>query len=79
MANAEAELKKLQEDIDEMEKELAEDIDRLKEDYETENLKLETIRLTPYKKNIDVDVTGIVWLPHERSGDALTPVWQVPK
>ena len=79
VAAAEAEMKKLQEDIDEMEKELAEAIDGLKEDYEIENLKLETVRLTPYKKDIDVDVTGILWLPHERSGDALTPVWSVPK
>jgi hypothetical protein len=79
VAAAEADLKKLQEDVEEAEQELAEAIERLKEDYDAANLRLESTRLTPYKKNIDVDVTGILWLPHERSGGSLAPVWQSPK
>jgi hypothetical protein len=46
----------------ELEKELADDTQKIRDQYDPTTLTLETVKLTPVKKNIQVTATGILWL-----------------
>lgn len=61
-AAAEGELEALQAEMAELEKQLADDTQKIRDQYDPAALTLETVKLTPVKKNIQVTATGILWL-----------------
>ena len=61
-AAAETELEALQAEMAELEKQLADDTQKIRDQYDPATLTLETVKLTPVKKNIQVTATGILWL-----------------
>ena len=61
-AAAETELEALQAEMAELEKQLADDTQKIRDQYDPASLTLETVKLTPVKKNIQVTATGILWL-----------------
>ncbi len=64
VARAEEKVADLQKDLAEIERECEAEVEELKEAMDPMNEKLETIRLTPYKKNCDARAVGIVWMPY---------------
>lgn len=60
-AAAEGELSAIQSEITELEKQLADDTQKIRDQYDPATLALETVKLTPTKKNIQVTATGILW------------------
>jgi hypothetical protein len=75
VAAAEADLQRLEEEQQQLEKTLESELAQIREQYETSNLALESVKLSPLKKNIDVAAVGILWLPHERLNQELRPAW----
>lgn len=61
-AAAAGELQALQEEVTELEKQLADETQKIRDQYDPATLVLETVKLTPVKKNIQVTATGILWL-----------------
>jgi phage host-nuclease inhibitor protein Gam len=61
-AAAETELEALQVEMAELEKELADETQKIRDQYDPASLTLESTKLTPVKKNIQVTATGILWL-----------------
>ena len=59
---AEAELEAIHEEMAELEKQLADETQKIRDQYDPAALTLETFKLTPVKKNIQVTATGILWL-----------------
>ena len=74
-AAAAAELQRIQADQAALEQQLADETQRIRDQHELAALPLETVKLTPLKKNIQVDAVGILWLPHECVGGELRPAW----
>lgn len=62
---AERKIQQLEEDIDELETELAEEIGELELEFDPATVKLETEVIKPYKKDIDVTTVALVWLPYD--------------
>jgi phage host-nuclease inhibitor protein Gam len=60
-AAAASELESLQAEMAELEKQLADDTQKIRDQYDPTALTLETVKLTPVKKNIQVTATGILW------------------
>lgn len=60
-AAAEGELEAIQAEVAELEKQLADDTQKIRDQYDPATLTLETVKLTPVKKNIQVTTTGILW------------------
>lgn len=60
-AAAEGELEAIQAEVAELEKQLADDTQKIRDQYDPATLTLETVKLTPVKKNIQVTITGILW------------------
>ena len=58
-----------------LEKQLADETQKIRDQYDPTTLVLETIKLSPVKKNIQVTATGILWQPHERVGGSLKKAW----
>ncbi|MEO1857082.1 MAG: DUF87 domain-containing protein [Rubritalea sp.] len=59
---AEAKVGDIQALIQEMRSELAEDIDALEKKFDPSALELETVSIKPYKKDIDIEAVGLLWL-----------------
>ncbi len=59
---AEAELDRVKADMAELEQQTADETQKIRDDYDPAALTLETVKLTPVKKNIQVTATGILWL-----------------
>ena len=62
----------IQDDIDELEAELAEEIRELEEKYDVFTTPLEPAAIKPYKKDIKVRAVSLIWLPYNEDK---TPVW----
>jgi hypothetical protein len=60
---AQQKLQSAQAELDDLHDKLKKEIDELKEQYESGNLKLESVELKPTKSNINVRLVGLVWLP----------------
>jgi hypothetical protein len=75
VATAEAELDRFRLEMGELEKQLADETQKIRDQYDPTTLALETIKLSPVKKNIQVTATGILWQPHERVGGDLRKAW----
>jgi len=57
--------------IDDIRREIEEDQAEITQKYDASVLELETVEIKPYKKDIDVDVVGLIWLPFDDRGDAI--------
>ena len=65
-AAAQAELQRIQQDLKDLEQQASDETQRLRDQYDPTSLVLETVSLSPQKKNIQVIATGILWLAAER-------------
>ena len=68
IATAEGKVEAIEQDISELEAELAADIEELTTDYDPAALELETEVLKPTRANVKVDEVGLLWLPYDESG-----------
>ncbi|NWK55475.1 DUF87 domain-containing protein [Verrucomicrobiaceae bacterium N1E253] len=68
---AEKKIAAIQEDIDELQAELADEIEELESRFNPTEVELETVSVKPYKKNIHVNSTALLWLPYDEHGQAL--------
>jgi phosphate uptake regulator len=59
----------LEKDIAELEAELREEIDELTARYDPDQAKLETLSVKPYRKDIDVELVALLWLPFDELGE----------
>ena len=59
----------LEKDIAELEAELREEIDELTARYDPDQAKLETLSVKPYRKDIDVELVALLWLPFDERGE----------
>ncbi|WP_395718671.1 helicase HerA domain-containing protein [Prosthecobacter sp.] len=59
---AEDELESIKADITALEQQVADETQKIRDQYDPATLTLETFKLTPMKKNIQVTATGILWL-----------------
>ncbi|HYF35806.1 MAG TPA: hypothetical protein VD994_10980, partial [Prosthecobacter sp.] len=75
-AAAQAELDRIEAEVADVEKQFEEDKQSLAAQYDPAALAVETVKLTPLKKNISVTATGILWLPCERVGQELRNAWE---
>jgi hypothetical protein len=66
---AEGDLERIKVEMGEIEKQVGDETQKIRDQYEPATLVLETVKLTPVKKNIQPTATGILWLPHERVGE----------
>ena len=55
----------LEEEIELLEAELKEEIAEVGKEFDPVQLKLETIQVKPYKKDIDVKEVSLIWLPFD--------------
>jgi len=62
---AEDKVEAVQEDIELLEKETAAEIEKIKEEYQTESLELETVTLKPTRTNVKVDSVALLWRPED--------------
>lgn len=69
---AEEKVRLIADDLAELEAELAGEIRELEEEYDALTTELEPEVVKPYKKDIDVRVVGLVWLPFD---EEQKPVW----
>ena len=60
------EIEDLKEDMAEIEKELVEELEEIKERWGEAAAEIEETVITPYKKNIHLEVFGVAWTPHWR-------------
>ncbi|MFK7909379.1 MAG: ATP-binding protein [Akkermansiaceae bacterium] len=63
---AEKKIEQLEEDIDELEAELAEEIEELELQFNPATVKLEDEMIKPYKKDINITTVALIWLPYDR-------------
>lgn len=66
---AEGELERVKAEMGEIETQIADETQKIRDQYDPTTMTLETVKLTPVKKNIQPAATGILWLPHERTGE----------
>jgi hypothetical protein len=76
-ASSEAELERLKIDYDQLNQQVADETQKIRDQYETSTLAIETQQLSPKKKDIQANAVGILWLPHERNGEKLRKAWSV--
>lgn len=69
-------LQKYQQDLNELELEFQSEVEKLLQKTDPLNEKLETIVIRPLKKDIQVKLFSLVWLPYFKSSDGkMTPAW----
>ncbi len=69
---AEDKVKRIEEDVAELEAELAEEIRELEEKFDVNNTSLDTESIKPYKKDIDIQSVSLIWLPYDQDDK---PAW----
>ena len=75
---AEDALRLLQDDMEELERELSDEIDELNEKYEVENLELDSTEIPPRKSDLKAEDTVIVWTPWQvDTGGIATPLFEL--
>ena len=57
--------RELEKDLTELEGELRDEIEALEAKFDPQNAELETLVIKPYKKDIDVELVALVWLPFD--------------
>lgn len=66
---AEEKVEDIEDEIAELERELAGEIKTLGMQFDPATVKLETETIKPYKKNIDVRTASLVWLPYDSNDE----------
>jgi hypothetical protein len=66
---AEEKVKALEGEIAELEDELRTEIAEMELEFDPQKAELETIKIKPYKKDIDVEAVALLWLPYDEHGD----------
>jgi hypothetical protein len=61
---AELEIKRIEKEMKQMEAKLAEELKEIKERWENAPDQVIEEPVSPYKKNIFIELFGLVWLPH---------------
>ncbi len=75
-AAAEGDVERAKVEMAEIERQITDETQKIRDQYEPSTMALETVKLTPVKKNIQPTATGILWLPHERvSEKELRAAW----
>lgn len=69
---AEKKIASIQDDIHDLETELAEEIEELDCQFEPTTVDLETVSIKPYKKDIDVTTVALLWLPCDPDGNPIS-------
>ena len=64
VARAKDKVEDYQEDLEDLERECEEEVEKLKEEMDPMTEKLETLSLSPLKKNSSAKAVGIVWMPY---------------
>jgi hypothetical protein len=64
VARAKEKVEDYQKDLEDLERECEEEVENLKEAMDPMNEKLETLSLSPLKKNCSSKAVGIVWMPY---------------
>jgi hypothetical protein len=77
VAATEADLERLKLEYDQLNKETEDQVQKIRDQYESSSLVVETQKITPKKKDIQPTQVGILWLPYERSGEKLRKAWEV--
>ncbi|UCH83741.1 MAG: ATP-binding protein [Candidatus Latescibacterota bacterium] len=73
---AQAKLDTLKGRIEELHTEFEQEVERLEDRFDPEFQELDTVTLKPRKKDIDVRLLSLVWLPHQRSDTgSVIPIW----
>jgi hypothetical protein len=62
------EIEAFKQDLAEIEKELVEELEEIEERWDEAAAKIEETVITPYKKNIHLELFGVAWIPHWRLG-----------
>ena len=57
------------EDIAELEAELREEIAEIETQFDPTTVKLETVKIKPFKKDIDIRSVALLWLPYDQDGE----------
>ena len=69
-------LEMLKTQLAEMHADFDAEVDRLEARLDPELETLETVVLKPRKKDIDIRILSLAWVPHRRSDDgSITPLW----
>ncbi|MGQ9844750.1 MAG: ATP-binding protein [Caldisericia bacterium] len=69
-------LQKYQQDLNELELEFQSEVEKLSQKIDPLTEKLETIVIRPLKKDIQLKLFSLVWLPYFKSSDGkMTPAW----
>ena len=71
MRRAEEKLISYQQELEELEDELAQEIDQLHAQFDPLREDLETVTLKPRKSHIALRLLGLGWIPHEWRDDHL--------
>ena len=66
---AEDKVGSVQQEIDELQKQLEADIAQISQSYDPSSLTLETETIRPAKTNVSVDSVSLLWLPYDARGD----------
>jgi len=66
---AEKKIAQIQEDIDDLQTELKEEIAELNTRFNPTTVELEPASIKPYKKDIDITTTALLWLPYDRDDE----------
>ena len=69
---AEKKIASIQDNIEDLESELAGEIYELESQFDPATVKLDCVSIKPYKKDIDVTTAALLWLPYYRNND---PAW----
>ncbi len=73
---AEREMERIQQEQAELERQLEDEVQKMRDQFDSDRLALEKIKITPLKKNIQPAATGILWLPHEEVRGDSRPAWE---
>jgi hypothetical protein len=65
-------VKGIEQDVAELEAELAEEVGELEEKFDVNSPRFDTESIKSYKKDIDVKSVSLVWLPYDQDDK---PVW----
>ncbi len=69
VARAKKMARALEKDIADIEAELRDEIEELEAEFDPEKADLETLSVKPYKKDIDIELVALLWLPFDERGE----------
>lgn len=67
---AQMKAEELERDIEDLQIDLQQEIDTMKDKFSIDALEFENEKIKPYKKDIEVDYLGLIWLPYDSRGNS---------